>query len=98
MIDAKIFDEGTLVVKLSREELEKVDRVVVGSDHWCKVFYQDEEPGHGKWIENRGENGCLYGQCSNCKKETLYAISYDILGNRHIMNFCPNCGARMGGE
>ena len=40
---------------------------------------------HGHWIE------CNYGltfECSECKYPTEYSLT----------NYCPNCGAKMGGE
>ena len=41
---------------------------------------------HGRW--KNGGNG-LYDTCSACDKEIYLAIP---------MNYCPNCGARMGKE
>ena len=41
---------------------------------------------HGRW--KNGGNG-LYDTCSACEKEIYLAIP---------MNYCPNCGARMGKE
>ena len=41
---------------------------------------------HGRW--KNGGNG-LYDTCSACEKEIYLAIP---------MNYCPECGARMGKE
>ena len=80
--------------------LEKVDMdtyygftaaVQIGVDHAIQCIKEAPaadvvEVRHGRW-ENGG-NG-LYDTCSACEKEIYLAIP---------MNYCPNCGARMGKE
>ena len=92
----QILDDETLAVILSSEELEKVNRVIVSDDHhWCKVFYQDEEPKHGKWIRiTQGADPGIY-MCPFCHRtienygvESLLSIRYP---------YC-HCGARMDEE
>ena len=53
----------------------------------------------GKWVEYIDEmSGARYGRCTSCNKSTLNAVSYDLDGQRYIMDFCPKCGADMRGE
>ena len=47
----------------------------------------------GKWIDDTG----YIAKCSACGEKVLYGVSFDFDGNRHQMNFCPNCGAKMEG-
>lgn len=52
----------------------------------------------GEWVEYIDDmNGARYGKCTSCNKGTLYAVSYDLEGGRHIMDYCPKCGASMKG-
>lgn len=53
----------------------------------------------GEWIEYIDDrNGRRYDECPSCHKTTLNAVEYDVLdGERHTMNYCPNCGADMRG-
>lgn len=50
----------------------------------------------GRWIEEYSANH-FQAKCSACGESTLYGITYDLEGNAYYMNYCPNCGARMGG-
>ena len=53
----------------------------------------------GEWVEYIDDmNGARYGRCTSCNKSTLNAVSYDLDGQRYIMDFCPNCGADCRGE
>lgn len=45
---------------------------------------------HGRWIRREGfdyENNVILGACSKCDWEV-----------KDFTNYCPNCGARMGGD
>ena len=46
---------------------------------------------HGRWLEVREKRlfGEHYFLCSNCKSRNGLMIPF---------NYCPNCGARMGGD
>ena len=44
---------------------------------------------HGRWI-----NENFYTRCSVCGKMAIY----DKYGQEVESDFCPNCGAKMGGE
>lgn len=46
---------------------------------------------HGEWIYVDGDVGYNVYRCSKCGK----VISLD---EEKIYNYCPNCGAKMGGE
>ena len=61
--------------------------VEVTRDYIASLSAADVSPvRHGRW--KNGGNG-LYDTCSACDKEIYLAIP---------MNYCPNCGARMGKE
>ena len=47
---------------------------------------------HGRWKERKSfhAEGGIVAKCSACQKDVQY------LGNP--LKFCPNCGAKMGGE
>ena len=46
----------------------------------------------GKWIEERDDYGELTGwHCSNCYDKTGFVTTC-------AWSYCPNCGAKMGGE
>lgn len=51
----------------------------------------------GKWIDDTDERIGYIARCSACGEKVLYGVSFDFEGNRHQMNFCPNCGAKMEG-
>ena len=51
----------------------------------------------GYWIKDFGFFGAEY-ICSNCRRETHNAITYDLEGNQYRYEFCPHCGADMRGE
>lgn len=61
-----------------------------------------EEPQRpkGEWIEYIDDrNGRRYVKCSSCNKSTLNAVEYDVLdGERHSMDYCPNCGCDCRGD
>lgn len=48
----------------------------------------------GKWINGYSTSGIYYKRCDQCFAvidETFFAYDFDV-------NFCPNCGAYMGGK
>ena len=51
----------------------------------------------GKWRadERAFTTGTVW--CSNCEREYYMSDLYDVGGGYEYPNFCPNCGARMGG-
>lgn len=85
-----ILADGTLEVRVSHEELEKVNRVMVSDDHhWCKIFYQDAR---GEWKTAMLDHEAFgvrptFLYCSCCNRCVEYPT-----------RFCPNCGARMDRE
>lgn len=47
---------------------------------------------HGEWINQ--DNGAFYPyECSNCHEQP-FCDDYGY----HLTNYCPNCGAKMGGD
>lgn len=44
---------------------------------------------HGRWVKR----GCKW-QCTNCK----VLMSIDGTPKENLLNYCPNCGARMDGD
>jgi hypothetical protein len=46
----------------------------------------------GEWISPDG-----ISICSNCGKAAPYDVEGDIIMYWPNLNFCPNCGAKMGG-
>ena len=44
---------------------------------------------HGRWVER----GCKW-QCTNCK----VLMSIDGTPKENMLNYCPNCGAKMDGD
>lgn len=70
------------------------DRIIVGQNTLCKVYYADDPVRHGRWI-NKTEmrHGiCDYRfDCSECS-HIFWA------GGVKNFNFCPNCGAKMRGD
>lgn len=49
----------------------------------------------GRWIANDDYDGDVYYTCSRCE-EPWVTIEGTPQENR--MNYCPHCGAKMGGE
>lgn len=53
-----------------------------------EIIGKYEERPHGKWIWQTDFDGFTYWKCSNCNKKN----------EMHLFDFCPNCGAKMGGN
>lgn len=55
---------------------------------------------HGKWLPSR--NGINPIRCDKCNMPALFVQEQDGFGGfgfyRHPSNYCPNCGAKMGGK
>lgn len=81
---------------ISRQDA--LDAVFNNAEHPNKAYeairHLPSAERHGRWIEEYSANH-LQAKCSACGKSTLYGISYDLKGNAHYMNYCPNCGASM---
>lgn len=52
----------------------------------------------GKWINKDSSVLGITYECSNCGRDCVSAVSYDIKGNEWRYNYCPNCGAKIGGD
>lgn len=64
----ELLSDGTLMVRIDRETLDSVKRVIVECDPWCKTFYQDaleihpasEPPEIGVTVIVFGKQGDVY--------------------------------------
>ena len=85
-----ISDDGTVMISVSKGQLDKVGRVIVleESTKYCKVMYEPERK-KGKWIDN-------HTTCSECGWQMID----DVLDSPNMVGFkfCPNCGADMRGD
>ena len=62
--------------------------------HFCRVIRDVFEEKTGRWIEQEGYDGDTYYDCSVCG-ESFCLI--DGTPTDNLYNYCPNCGAKMGG-
>ena len=53
---------------------------------------------HGRWIDDYDVYIGYMPRCSVCGKKILYAVSFDLTGQKYQMNYCPNCGAKMDAD
>lgn len=49
----------------------------------------------GRWIDDYDVHIGYMPRCSVCGKKILYAVSFDLTGQKYQMNYCPNCGSKM---
>ena len=65
---------------------------------FAKEYAVEAEPVvHGHWISDYAEGRKIYNaHCSECGKEPTRNIGGDYYIDK-LSDFCPNCGARMGG-
>ena len=75
--------DGTLIV--TTEYCENVGRVLVQYGTSGALFYQDQEPRKGHWIDNH--NGTI--SCSSCQTWFYKDDRYSY------MHYCPNCNVKM---
>ena len=82
-------------IKVDREELAKA--LAYDRDQYSKGFAaarKEYERPQGEWIAH-----ITYFECSNCKHCYDYDYAEDIDPVTDLdFNFCPNCGAKMGGS
>lgn len=87
---------------MAKEYIERevaIETLYYNVDETCSAVVSDfeaipaadvAEVVHGKWIKYAKYSfGTMY-DCSICSDR--------ILDNGHSWNYCPNCGAKMGGE
>lgn len=66
------YPNGTIVVRV--EDLEKVNRVMVDTGHYCKMFYKDGLSCKGCKHDGQFENEFEYGYpcpCIRCKRRAI---------------------------
>ena len=88
----------------AREAIEKLmdihfDRqVVLAKARDAIVSLPSADRPTGEWINKDSSVIGITYECSNCGRDYVSAVSYDIKGNEWRYNYCPNCGADMRGE
>lgn len=85
--------DGTIVISVSKEDLDATGRVILEAGRWCKTFYADGpwRP-RGKWVkEDLIWEGIFV--CDQCGERTV-----QLNKKVPLHNFCPNCGADMREE
>ena len=93
-LEQELSNDGTLTVNV--EDGNKVSRVLVcGENHFGGLYYPEQEPKTGHWIEQDGFDGDIYYDCSECG-ESFCLI--DGTPTDNMYNYCPNCGARLESE
>ena len=82
------------------DELESIppaDVRPVVRGRWLTNEYMYGDPDVGiadMWIDRRAESTDYYAFCSNCKGDAGFDGEEGLV----LSNFCPNCGAQMGGD
>lgn len=91
---------GKDAISAGRETLDTVDNTI----ELCNMIEQlpavDAAPVvHGEWIKRNKYDMESSVYCSSCKQEYDYidGICYLVRGSE-LPFYCPNCGAKMGGE
>lgn len=78
-------------------DVDDADGCGLLEDVMCEVKAQTAadvvEVVHGRWIDF-SEKHAFSEECSVCG----CGVMWDITGELHRYNYCPNCGARMDGE
>ena len=67
---------------------ESIDADVAISDIKGMKSADVEPVRHGRWVKRGGK-----WQCTHCK----VLMSIDGTPKENLLNYCPNCGAKMGG-
>lgn len=73
------------------------DVVKVRRGRWLTKEYMYGDPNVGiedMWIDRLAEQSDYYAYCSICNKDA----EYNAEGSLILSDYCPNCGARMGGD
>lgn len=89
----KIKEEG--ILGSGHSDMEREDDVI---DMLNDILAADVQPvKRGKWERGRDSEWCYYEYtCSECKCDLYRHTTYH--GDVKIMNYCPNCGAKMESE
>lgn len=88
---AHTIKDKTLFIKVSEEDVDRIKRVMLDCDPWCKTFYEDA-PGEAHWIKSyTPDDGEIY-ECDNC------GVTWQFNDGGPEENeafFCPKCGFKM---
>ena len=80
----------TFMIEVSKEEFDKIKRVIVSYAPWCRTFY--EEGGEAHWIKSyTPDDGEVY-ECDNC------GVTWQFTDGGPEENeafYCPKCGFKM---
>ena len=77
------------VVGVTRHTRQQMDRFIDALNAVIPYLNSDEHP-QGQWEVYGRQGGIpITDRCSNCK--------YEMMWYRNKYNYCPNCGAQMGG-
>lgn len=79
----------TVVIKVSKEDLETAERIILESGKQRKTFYSDEQPRmQGRWV--KPTIMAIRWHCSVCNNTCVSKVE-----GLPSQDFCPNCGADM---
>lgn len=103
------FTQGSTQDLISREAAREAiedlmdihfDRqVVLAKARDAIVWLPSADRPTGRWMNKDSSVLGITYECSNCGRDCVSAVSYDIKGNEWRYNYCPYCGAKMeGGE
>lgn len=88
---AHTIKDKTLFIKVSDEDVDRIKRVMLDCDPWCKTFYEDA-PGEAHWIKKyTPDDGEIY-ECDHCGVEWQFN---DGGPEENEAFFCPKCGFKM---
>lgn len=79
----------TIVISVSKEDLDATGRVILEAGRWCKIFYRDQPRPRGKWVNPINGGWSVFLDCSNCGGTLQWLDPYKR------PDFCPMCGADM---
>lgn len=92
---AEYIDRGTAIAKLTALEVTEPNATMEDAKRVLADIPDAEVVPvvHGRWILERDPNGKPYCfHCSVCDSD------YHCIGIVVASDYCPNCGAKMGGE
>lgn len=80
-------EDGTLMVQVPEDKLDRINRVILQTKYWCKTMYQDFQSKQlirGRWTKTSKDALLSIYSCSKCNC-FVYETS----------PFCPHCGSPM---
>lgn len=81
------------IIKSQEQFIESQNELISKLALECKNNISDEAKViHGEWIYEDGDVGYNVYRCSKCCQVVI------LDDEEGVYNYCPNCGAKMGGE